>query len=203
MTSNVKRKTRFSYIIQDKDQQHQSTLHRQGINALAIDTKSFVDGEGGILYTGARDSIINSWSLNLDISTRNSSVVPGEKDLNATITYGSDSTPSRRFARKSDMAPTSSSSLPSKFNSSFGALSENVDTSDTSAAARSKARISFDHGRNRNHSEANASIPLDQAQKKHSSLLTIGYDKQVQYNLRMLVRKQFILITASHCPHLS
>ena len=50
------KKSRISYVIKDFQE---SPLHRQGLNCL------LVDHQEGILYSGGRDSIINSWNLNL------------------------------------------------------------------------------------------------------------------------------------------
>ncbi|KAI8899437.1 WD40-repeat-containing domain protein [Globomyces pollinis-pini] len=62
-----KQKSRISYVIKDD---YQNPQHRQGINTMAIDVLSFERGEGGLLYSGARDSIINVWNIQLDIEEK-------------------------------------------------------------------------------------------------------------------------------------
>ncbi|KAI8824319.1 uncharacterized protein EV422DRAFT_565017 [Fimicolochytrium jonesii] len=65
-------KTRVSYSIREDYGDRQ--LHRSGINALALDetTPTEPDGApGGILFTGGRDTIVNSWDCHIDFAKQN------------------------------------------------------------------------------------------------------------------------------------
>ena len=80
-------KTRVSYVLRD-DGDFDTLRHTAGVNALALDFSAINDastaGEGGILYSGGRDALINSWSLNLDVarlrSAREARCVVSSKD---------------------------------------------------------------------------------------------------------------------------
>ncbi|KXS19961.1 WD40 repeat-like protein [Gonapodya prolifera JEL478] len=68
-------RTRVSYVITDD---YTDSTHRSGINALAIDTETHVvrgddaslADRGGILYSGGRDAVVNSWDLHLGLGKR-------------------------------------------------------------------------------------------------------------------------------------
>ncbi|KAJ3089985.1 hypothetical protein HK102_005000 [Quaeritorhiza haematococci] len=61
-------RSRLTYIVKED---YSNCKHTAGINALALDltTPTEFDGRpGGILYTGGRDSVINSWDLHLEFA---------------------------------------------------------------------------------------------------------------------------------------
>ncbi|KAI9310248.1 WD40-repeat-containing domain protein [Zopfochytrium polystomum] len=61
-------RTRVSYAVKED---YYDSRHCAGINCLVLDPttpSSRLSGGAGILYSGGRDSIINSWDLNLDFA---------------------------------------------------------------------------------------------------------------------------------------
>ncbi|KAJ3358995.1 hypothetical protein HDU91_005051 [Kappamyces sp. JEL0680] len=192
-------RTRLSYIIKDpiSNSSDSQVLHRQGVNSLVL------DGSGETLYSAARDSIINSWNLQLDdldfgvakdgkphpfstIDTRQaSSFDKGSDSVNSARAF---STTQRR---RSD-APQTAFSLPSVFEGSSnqpvspphspqatnGQLHGTAASLGSDARASKNMRVSFDHNAPRDHDNFR--------HLKHSSFSVGGYDRQVEYNKSIL-----------------
>ncbi|KAJ3338098.1 hypothetical protein HDU93_009969 [Gonapodya sp. JEL0774] len=153
-------RTRVSYIITDD---YTDFSHRAGINALAIDTDTHVAwggdttkaDRGGILYSGGRDAVVNSWDLHLALGRR--SHPPQKPDEAERMDFFGSTEPSPSSAPVSSTLSepdlvngrTPHAKKLSQSQSSFVAsgLSSTTGVASSPAAARAPLEISLDSHR--------------------------------------------------------
>jgi hypothetical protein len=198
MQSSKKKKTRLSYIIKDSGAE-KSGVHRQGINSLLLLQDRDWGADEAILYSAGRDSVINSWKIEIEKDLKLEQLRPRQaEELLSSSSSGGGGYANRGGRRRSESMPRSSTSLPSLYQSSNNPLTSAAPRLDHPHEGRQQQQsLGRDHHHHLKSGSKSIRVSFDQDAWKiipnadeiiyHSE---DGYEKQVEYNLSLLVRER-------------